>query len=137
MGILILLLGILAVILGFVGFVFIIKGFIDKDDKKIHLGTIFMCVMLIIGVSGAFYIGKSALGYKFCQRNQTTITNDNECKKGSDNEIIGKILDCAQGDMTAKLDSNGLRFEMKFFLDKKQYQKKCMKKDGQKCGQHN
>ena len=50
MAIVHLLLAMVAVLAGFIGLVILIKGFVDKSNKFIKLGTLLFSVMLIIGV---------------------------------------------------------------------------------------
>lgn len=80
MAVLFLVVAILAVLLGFVGIIIIIKGFVDKSNKKIQMGTILVCIMLILAVSGAFCIGKRAINSKRYHDNQRSMMID-KCMK--------------------------------------------------------
>jgi len=48
------ILALLAVLLGFIGLVVLIRGFVDKNTKGINKGTIIVCIALAMIVTGAF-----------------------------------------------------------------------------------
>ncbi len=123
MKILLFLVTILVVVSSFIGLIMIIKGFIDKNDKKIHLGTIVICVVLVIAVMGAFFIGKRVVNYKRYFENNPVVKMTDECNKGIKNVGIYNFINYCQGEMTAKLDSNKFEMNMKVVFDKKQYNK--------------
>ena len=87
MAILHFLLVLVAVLLGFVGLIVIIKGFVDKNNKRIWLGTILVSIMLVIAVSGVFCVGKRVLN---CKRNcdkECTMMID-KCMKSCDPDMM-------------------------------------------------
>jgi len=123
MKILLFVLAILVVISGFVGLITIIKGFIDKNDKKIYLGTILICIVLVIGVIGTFYVGKRIVNYKRYQENFPVVIED-QYNKRINNTAMYNFINYCQGEMSAKLDSNKFEMNMKVVFDKKQFNKK-------------
>ncbi|PIP53625.1 MAG: hypothetical protein COX07_09700 [Bacteroidetes bacterium CG23_combo_of_CG06-09_8_20_14_all_32_9] len=52
----------ISVLLGFIGLVVLINGFVNKLPKKINLGTILVCISLFLCVSGFFCV--SARSYR-------------------------------------------------------------------------
>lgn len=113
-----------AVVAGFTGLILIIKGFVDKNDKKIYLGTIVICVVLVIAVIGTFFIGKRVVNYKRYFENNPVVKMTDECNKGIKNVGIYNFINYCQGEMSAKLDSNKFEMNMKVVFDKKEYNKK-------------
>ena len=129
MAIGILLMVIVAVIVGFIGLITIIKGFVNKDDKKIKMGTIFVCIFLFVFVTGVFCTGKHV--HKLMKRH----AHEREMKMkhggfgpGCEMEMIKGCME--NGEMTK--DSNGVRIETKVIMDK-DCEHKC---DPKTCADH-
>jgi hypothetical protein len=118
MSILYLFSAIIAVLAGFIGLVIIIKGFVDKNNKNINLGTILVSVALIIALSGAFCIGRRAVHSMRNHNHQRMMMQ--KCMKNCDFEMMKC---CDKGDSNA-VDSNGVRIVTKVIMDK-QCEKKC------------
>ena len=124
MKILLFLLAILVVVSGFVGIITIIKVFIDRNDKKIHLGTLLICVVLVIAVTGTFFIGKRVVNYKWYHENNPVVMMEDQCNKGINKTAMYNFINFCQGEMSAKLDSNKFEMNMRVVFDKKQFDKK-------------
>ncbi|HOY32366.1 MAG TPA: DUF4149 domain-containing protein [Bacteroidales bacterium] len=116
MKILFLIFSMIAVVLGFVGLITIIKGFVDRSNKKIWLGTFFICIVLILGVLGAYYIGDRALQSKRFHDNERLMM-----KKCADMPDFGMFRHCCPGDSTTTGDSTCMKMVI---------EKKCIKKEG-------
>jgi hypothetical protein len=116
MSFLYLLSAIIAVLAGFIGLVIIIKGFVDKNNKNINLGTILVSIGLIIALSGAFCIGKRAVkSRRYHQHEQMMMQKCmKECMKECDMEMM---KGCGMGDSTA-VDSNGMKICTKVIMEK-------------------
>jgi len=118
MKILFLFAAIIAALGGFIGLVVIIKGFVDKSNKNIRLGTILVSIGIIVALSGGFCIGMHAVkiakhhAWYREQMRMKMMDCDMDMMKG-----------CAMGDSNA-IDSNGVKVVTKVIMDKK-----CMKKD--------
>ncbi|HNW88790.1 MAG TPA: hypothetical protein PKN48_03955 [Bacteroidales bacterium] len=125
MQIFFLIFAVVAVVLGFVGLITIIKGFVDKNNSRVWLGTIMVCIMLILGVCGAFVIAKKALVAKrVYQKTHGMINNSNYDYKC----MHDAFKSCCPGDTTICGDST----EMQVIVEKK-----CIKKgDGKPCPHH-
>jgi len=117
MQILFLIFAIVAVVLGFVGLIVIIKGFVDKSNKKIWLGTILVSIMLVLGVLGGFCISKRALDSKRYHEKQRMMKD----KKCGGNCNYDAFNPCCPGDTSVCGDST----EVQVIVEKK-----CIKKDG-------
>ncbi|MCK9612130.1 MAG: hypothetical protein PHR81_10410 [Bacteroidales bacterium] len=121
------LLALVGVIIGFMGLIIIIKGFADKSNKKIHLGTILVCITLAIAVTGGFCAARHAI--KFVRYHAS------ECQKGQMdfNKCCGFKFNhkgmCASGDTTITSDSTCVKVIV---------EKTCVK-EGEKspCPHHN
>ena len=118
MNILYLFAAIIAVLAGFIGLIVIIKGFVDKSNKQIKLGTLLFCVMLIIGVLGAFCAGKHCMDKRRCHEEMME-----KCMHECGPMMMGG---CAS--MDSIKDSNGVKVITKVIMDKE-----CMKKCDMKC----
>ncbi len=117
MQILFLFFAILAVVLGFVGLIVIIKGFVDKSNKKIWVGTVLVSIMLILGVLGAFCVSKRALDSKRFHEKQRMMRD----KKCGNNCNFDDFKPCCSRDTSACCDST----EVQVIIEKK-----CIKKEG-------
>jgi len=121
MAVLFLILAIIAVVAGFIGLVLIIKGFVDKSNKKVWMGTALVCFMLIMAVCGAFLIGKRAIkAKKHFEREHFMM---NTCC-GDDFKLY---KNCCRGDSLTTGDST----EVQVIVEKK-----CIKKGGTPCPHH-
>jgi hypothetical protein len=118
MSILYLFAAIIAVLAGFIGLIIIIKGFVDKNNKNINLGTILVSVALIIALSGAYCIGRRAVHSYRYQKHQKELMN--KCMKECDFDI----MKCCPGFDSTAVDSNGVKIVTKVMMDK-QCEKKC------------
>ncbi len=133
MGILFLCLGIVAAISGFVGLVVLLKGFLDKNNKNIKLGTILMCVMLVIGVCGSYYIVRHAVDSRRYHE-QMHKEKMKDCMKNCD---MGMMGGCGMGmmkgmcmggdDKCMKGMNDNDSVQVKVIVDKQ-----CCKKDAAK-----
>lgn len=124
MQILFLLFAFVAVVLGFVGLIVIIKGFVDKSNKKIWIGTVLVTMMLILGVLGAFYVSKRALDSKRYHEKQRLMRD----KKCGGNCNYDAFKPCCPGDTSACGDST----EVQVIVEKKC----CKEKAGAPCPHH-
>jgi hypothetical protein len=126
MSILYLFAALIAVLAGFIGLVIIIKGFVDKNNKNINLGTILVSVALIIAMSGAYCIGRRAIHSKRYHDHERMMMQNcmKNCMRNCDMEMMHG---CGMGDSTAMSDSNGMKIVTKVIMDKN-----C-KMDGKKC----
>lgn len=118
MSILYLFAAIIAVLGFFIGLVVIIKGFVNKNDKNINLGTILVSIGLIIALSGVFCLGQRAVKVARCQLNQRHMMMQ-QCIKDCDVEI----MKCCELDDSTALDSNCMKKCTKELIEKG-----CMKK---------
>jgi hypothetical protein len=118
MKILFLFAAIIAALGGFIGLIVIIKGFVDKSNKNIRLGTILVCIGIIVALSGAFCIGMRAV--KLAKHHAWY--RDQMRMKMMDCDM-DMMRDCAMDDSTA-VDSNGVKVVTKVIMDKQ-----CIKKD--------
>jgi len=123
MAILFLLLAIIAVIAGFVGLVVIIKGFVDKNNKNVWVGTGLVCIMLSIAVCGVFWLGRRAVMEKKHYEREHFMMNK-RCSGSGDFEMYKS---CCPGDSIASGDST----EVQVIVEKK-----CIKKGGNLCPHH-
>ena len=123
MAIVHLLLAMVAVLAGFIGLVILIKGFVDKSNKFIKLGTLLFSVMLIIGVLGGFCAGRHCMNSKRCH-DQERCDMMMKCMQNCNG---GMMSGCASMDSTTA-DSNGMQVITKVIMDKE-----CMKKCDMKC----
>jgi len=123
MAILLLILTIIAVIAGFVGLVVIIKGFVDKSNKEIWLGTILVCIMLSMAVFGAFLCGKRAIKAKKHYEREHFMMY----KMHGDADEFEMYKNCCSGDSIASGDSTEVQVVV---------EKKCIKKGGNPCPLH-
>jgi hypothetical protein len=115
---------IIAVLAGFIGLVILIKGFVDKSNKNINLGTIIVSIGLIIAISGGFSVGKRAINSKRYHEKERMMMQKcmKECMKDCD---MGMMKGCGMGDSTA-VDSNGVKICTKVIMDKQcGMSKKC------------
>ncbi len=119
MTILYLLAAILAVLGVFIGLIIIIKGFADKSNKNIRLGTILVSIGLIIALSGSFCIAKRANHFRKKMMHQRQMMMK-DCMKDCDAEMMKA---CCDMDSMA-VDSNGVKIVTKVIMDK-QCEKKC------------
>jgi hypothetical protein len=126
MSILYLFAAIIAVLAGFIGLIIIIKGFVDKNNKNINLGTILVSIALIIALSGAYCIGRRAVHSYRYQKHQREMMR--KCMK----ECNFDMMKCnGMADSTAMTDSNGVRIVTKVIMDKQ-----CEKKCSEMCKHH-
>ena len=123
MALLLLILTIIAVVAGFTGLVLIIKGFVDKSNKKVWIGTALVCLMLSMAVCGAFVIGKKAIKAKKHFEKEHFMMNG-WCGDGADFKMH---KNCCPGDSITTGDST----EVQVIVEKK-----CIKKCGTPCPHH-
>lgn len=123
MEILFILFAIVAVVLGFVGLIVIIKGFVDKSNKKVWIGTALVCFMLIMAVCGAYVIGKKAIKAK--KRFEKEYFEMNRWCGDTDDFKMYK--NCCRGDSITTGDSTEVRVIV---------EKKCIKKGDTPCPHH-
>jgi hypothetical protein len=123
MQILFLIFAIIAVVLGFVGLITIIKGFVDKSSKKVWLGTILVCIMLILGVCGGFCIARRALDSKRYHEDKREMMAK-KCGKKCNFDFLKS---CCSGDSTIMGDSSEVQVIVK---------KNCIKKGDGNCPHH-
>ena len=123
MAILFLVFAIVALVLGFVGLITIIKGFVDKNNKNIWLGTILVCIMFILGLCGTFFVARKALDSKRFHEGQSGLMF-NKC---DDKCMQNAFKVCCPGDSAAFGDSTEVQVVV---------EKKCMQKEGGKTCPH-
>ncbi len=122
MAIVHLLLAMVAVLSGFIGLVILIKGFVDKSNKQIKLGTLLFSVMLIIGVLGGFCAGRHCCEKKCHDQERCEMMM--KCMQDCNG---GMMMGCGGMDST-KVDSNGMQVITKVIMDKE-----CAKKCDMNC----
>lgn len=120
MNYLYLIAAIIAVLAGFIGLVILIKGFADKSDKNIKLGTLLVSIGLVIALSGVFCIGSRAAKFaRYHLKNRQMMIN--KCMKDCD---IKMMKNCMMIDSTIT-DSSGMKIITKMVVDKKCCPGKC------------
>jgi hypothetical protein len=121
MSILYLFLAILAVLGIFIGLVVIIKGFVDKSNKNIRLGTILVSIGLIIALSGSLCIAHRVNNFRKKHERERRMDKE-RCMKECNMDMM---QGCGMGDSTA-VDSNGVKIVTKVIMDKQcKMSKKC------------
>jgi hypothetical protein len=125
MSILYLFAAIIAVLAGFIGLVIIIKGFGDKNNKNINLGTILVSIALIIALSGVYCIGRRAVHSYRYQKHERMMMK--KCMKNCDFDM----MKCCPGFDSTAVDSNGVKIVTKVIMDKQ-----CEKMCKQVCKKH-
>jgi poly-beta-1,6-N-acetyl-D-glucosamine biosynthesis protein PgaD len=118
-----LLAAILAVLGVFVGLIIIIKGFVDKSNKNIKLGTIMVSIALIIALSGATCIAIRLNHFRKKHEYERRMKME-QCMKECDFDMMEG---CAGMDSISGCDSNGVKVVTKVIMDKQ-----C-KMGGKKC----
>jgi len=112
---------ILAVLGIFIGLVIIIKGFVDKSNKNIRLGTIIVSIGLIIALSGIFTIAHRANNFRKYHEMERRMMMQ-KCMKECNMDMMNG---CGMGDSSA-VDSNGMKIVTKVIMDKDcKMDKKC------------
>jgi|GEM_PF-3068111 len=114
------------VLIGFIGLVGLVGGFVEKAPKKVKMGTIMVCISLGLMVSGLFCVSAHCLK-KAKARHQMEM----KCRMGMERECMEKSDCCPEGDM--KGDSNDVKVCKKITVEEKCLQKcdpkTCDKKD--------
>ncbi len=64
MQITLLVLALIGAIIGLFGLVTMVKGFLDKSNSKIWLGTVLVGIMLAIGICGSFVLTRKVVNAK-------------------------------------------------------------------------
>ncbi|MEI6123928.1 MAG: hypothetical protein WCQ95_09910 [Bacteroidota bacterium] len=127
MAILFLCFAIVAVLSGFIGLVILVKGFVDKNNKKIQLGTILVSVMLVLATTGAFCIARRALDSKRYHEQKREMRME-KCMKDCDFDGVEMMKGgCMGGDNMKMCDTTGMKVITKVMVDKK-----CCMKDAPK-----
>lgn len=123
MAVLFLILAIIAVVAGFIGLVLIIKGFVDKSNKEVWLGTVLVCIMLSMAVCGTFFIGKKVIKAKKHFEREHFMMNT-WC---GDEDDFKMDRNCCARDSVTTGDSTEVRVIV---------EKKCIKNGGTPCPHH-
>jgi hypothetical protein len=105
---------IIAVLAGFIGLIVIIKGFVDKSNKNIQLGTILVSIGLIIALSGGFCIGMRAAKFAKFQIKSRHLLMEKSMKECD----FDMMKHCTMGD-SMSMDSNCMKICIKGTMDKK------------------
>jgi len=120
MNILYLFAAIIAVLAGFIGLIVIIKGFVDKSNKNIKLGTILVSIGLILALSGGYCVAHRAV--KMVKHHAWY--RDQMMQKGMMNCDFDMMEGGGKCDSMSK-DTNCMKKCTKIMIEKNCGEKKC------------